>query len=260
MVDLQIAVWGPGAEIVPASVLLVSVKRGGILIGAFDGSTLIGFVWSFLGRRLDQPMHWSHMLAVAPLWRDRGIGEALKRRQRDAAIAKDIELIEWTFDPLQAVNAHLNLSRLGAIARTYEINVYGEIDSPLMRGTPTDRLVAEWWLTRPHVTRRLTQDADRRPRSRASLDAVSAIHVGDGRRWPALDRIDLNLDERRVLVPVPANFTEMQRTDHETALQWRLGVREAFTHYFSRGYCAVDFLLDRARGDGAYLLAVADEP
>lgn len=218
VVDLQVDVWGPNAEIVPASVLLVTVKRGGILLGAYDGSSMVGFVWSIPGWREGRPTQWSHMLGVAPAWRGRGLGEALKLAQRERALSLGVELIEWTFDPLQAVNAHLNLHRLGAVARVYQPNLYGEMDSPLMHGTPTDRLVAEWWISRP----------------RARPDLTGA----------------------HVKIPVPPNFTTMLRDAPAEALACRLAVREAFTAHFSRGCRAVDFLLDRAAGGGAYVLTI----
>ena len=216
VVDLQIEVWGANAEIVPASVLLVTAKRGGILLGAYDGSSMAGFVWSIPGWRDGQPTQWSHMLGVAREWRGRGLGETLKLAQRERAVALGIDLIEWTFDPLQAVNAHLNLHRLGAIASVYQPNVYGDMDSPLMQGTPTDRLIAEWWIRAP--------------------------------------RIDVDRFVDRVTIPVPSRFTEMQRDAPATALEWRLKVREAFTAHFAVGYRAVDFLFDRETGGGEYVL------
>src|SRR5262249_57533487 len=103
--------------------------------------TVVGFVWSMPGWKDGQPTHWSHMLAVAPSARGSGLGERLKRAQRDAARAQGVALIEWTFDPLQSLNAHLNMNRLRPIATTYLVNAYGEMPGQLHRGTPTDRLV-----------------------------------------------------------------------------------------------------------------------
>src|SRR5690606_4809080 len=101
--------------------------------------------------------HWSHMMGVVPECRTSGLGLRLKVAQRERALAMGLDLIEWTFDPLQAVNAHLNFAKLGAIATTYAVNIYGDSSSALHRGTPTDRLIAEWWLQRPHVERRVVQ-------------------------------------------------------------------------------------------------------
>ena len=255
VVDLQIEVWGSNAEIVPASVLLVTVKRGGILLGAYDGATLVGFVWSIPGWRDGQSTQWSHMLGVAPAWRGRGLGETLKRAQRDRALARGVELIEWTFDPLQAVNAHLNLNQLGAVASVYHSNLYGDLDSPLMQGTPTDRLVAEWWISRPHVVRRLERRNVLQVRSADIMDAPSVIAHEPGERWPCVTEVRLDSDDPRVLIPIPARFGDMQREDRDVALKWRLGVRDVFTTYFARGYEAVDFIFNREIGSGAYILS-----
>ena len=123
--------WGRDGELVPASVLLVSAKRGGILIGALDGSRLVGFVWSMPGVRDGAPTHWSHMLGVLPDVRGRGVGRDLKLAQRDRALAAGVDLIEWTFDPLQAANAHLNIATLGGTSSTYLVDAYGQMVGPL---------------------------------------------------------------------------------------------------------------------------------
>jgi predicted GNAT superfamily acetyltransferase len=254
VVDIQIAVWGRDAETVPASLLSVSMKRGGILIGGYDGNRMVGFVWSMPGLRDGELTHWSHMLGVLPETRGRGLGRRLKLAQRERALAQRVELIEWTFDPLQAPNAHLNFVGLGCVASTYLIDAYGSMSGPLHRGTPTDRLIVEWWITRPHVERRLANRA-MVARSAEVLDAPSAIAARQGRAWTDCEAVRLPDDAPRVLLPVPARFSEMQQQATDLALRWRVCVREAFTSAFDRGYRAVDFYLDRERGGGAYLLA-----
>ena len=253
-VAVQEAVWGPGSEIVPASVLLVSAKRGGILIGAVRDGAIVGFVWSMPGWREGRPTQWSHMLGVRPDCRGDGLGRRLKLAQRDRALAQGIDLIEWTFDPLQAPNAHLNFSALGATAGTYLVDAYGSMPGPLHRGTATDRLIAEWWIREPHVLRRIDPPA-LVAHSRDVLDAPLAIAVRFEGRWLRSDGVDLDLEARRVVVPVPGAFTAMQQDALELAQAWRLATRAAFTAYFSRGYRAVDFYLDRQHGNGQYLLA-----
>lgn len=255
VVELQIAVWGADAETVPASVLLVSAKRGGILVGAFDGGALVGFVWSMPGWRDGRPTHWSHMLAVSPAARGRGIGEALKRAQRDRALAQQIDLVEWTFDPLQAQNAHLNLARLGAVASTYLADAYGAMSGPLHRGTPTDRLVAEWWIRRPHVERRLERGARLTARSADVAGAPLTIETRPADPWVECVGERCDLDASRLLVPVPPRFTEMQQQARDSAASWRAASRAVFSTYFARGYVAVDFFLDREGAGGHYLLA-----
>jgi predicted GNAT superfamily acetyltransferase len=256
VVELEKRVWGytDGEDVVPSAILLISIKRGGILLGAFDPADLrrmIGFVYSLAAFKDGQRTQWSHMLGVLPDVRDGGLGAELKRRQREAALAMGITLIEWTFDPMQALNAHLNFAKLGAIAEEYAENVYGTSSSPLHRGTPTDRLVALWNLDAPHVVRRLDATA-LRLRARGSFDAPPVLSVEEGARPSA---VDTTSDVRRVAVEIPTGFSEMQGRDPVLALEWRMATRRAFTGYFARGYRAVDFFLERERSRGRYLLA-----
>lgn len=146
-VHLQKEVWGfADAELVPLRMFVVAEKVGGQVIGAFEGRELVGFALSVPGTRAGHSYLHSHMLAVRENYRDLGLGRRMKLAQRDDALARGIELIEWTFDPLEIKNAYFNLERLGAIARRYVINQYGVTSSPLHGSLPTDRLVAEWWL------------------------------------------------------------------------------------------------------------------
>src|SRR5579872_1976099 len=139
VVELEKEIWGPGyVDVVPTPILTVTVKRGGILIGAFHAGRMIGFVYSLAGIKSGKPTQWSHMAGVLKDFRREGIGRELKLRQRDRALAIGVDLIEWTFDPLQAANAHLNFASLGVVAEEYEENIYGESTSPLHRGNPTD--------------------------------------------------------------------------------------------------------------------------
>jgi len=257
VVRLQERVWGHDAEIVPASVLFVSAKRGGILIGAFDEARLVGFVWSMPGVRDGVGTQWSHMLGVLPEARGRGLGRALKRAQRDRALAAGVDLVEWTFDPLQAANAHLNVFTLGATSGTYLIDAYGSMSGPLHRGTPTDRLIAEWWIRTPHVERRLGR-AGPAIRSAEILSAPEALSATTDDGWARPGDPRLDLDARRVLIAIPPQFTELQVSAGDLALAWRLASREVFTTYFARGYRVVDFLLDDRRG-GRYLLEAPAE-
>jgi predicted GNAT superfamily acetyltransferase len=255
-VAVQEAVWGQGSEIVPASVLLVSAKRGGILIGAMREGQVVGFVWSMPGWRDGRPTQWSHMLGVLPDYRGDHLGQRLKLAQRERALrlGQGIDLIEWTYDPLQAPNAHLNLSGLGATSGTYLVDTYGSMPGPLHRGTATDRLIAEWWIREPHVERRIAPPA-LVARSRDVLDAPVAIETRLDGNWVRASGVRDDLDAPRVLVPVPGHFTSMQQDALDLAQAWRLATRQAFTAYFARGYRAVDFYLNREQGGGQYLLA-----
>ena len=157
-VELQLAVWGySDGDLVPRRMFLLAQHIGGQVLGAFvcePGSAeeiIVGFALAWPGYRNGKPYLHSHMLAVLPEYRNLGLGRKLKLAQRDDALARGIELMEWTYDPLEIKNAHLNIARLGAISRRYEENFYGASSSPLQGGLPTDRLYAEWWLRSPRV-------------------------------------------------------------------------------------------------------------
>src|SRR2546430_7745858 len=144
-VALQKEVWNfSDSDLVPLRMFVVAQKVGGQVMGAFAGSEMIGFALSVPGTRSGHVYLHSHMLAVKKDHRNSGLGRRLKLFQREDALSRGIELIEWTFDPLEIKNAYLNIGKLGAIARRYTCNQYGMSSSPLQGGLPTDRLVAEW--------------------------------------------------------------------------------------------------------------------
>jgi predicted GNAT superfamily acetyltransferase len=261
VVRLEKEVWGytDAEDVVPAPVLIVSVKRGGILLGAFDAvGTMKGFVYSLPAMKDGRPEQWSHMLGVTADARDMGLGVRLKLAQRERALAMGFDLIEWTFDPLQALNAHLNFSKLGVVVEEYEENVYGESSSPLHRGSPTDRFIAEWRLTLPHVQRRVAAIGLPVVRDAAVATAplVNPSRAGD--RWLQPGVADLEADERRLLVEIPTGFAEMQQEDPALALEWRMATRAVFRTYLSRSYRVVDFFLSRRAHRGHYLLTRPD--
>ena len=255
--DLEKSVWGytDSEDVVPPPVLIVSIKRGGILLGAFDaGGGMTGFVYSIPGLKDGRPMQWSHMLGVVASARSSGLGTDLKLAQREAALAMGMDLIEWTYDPLQALNAHLNFARLGVVVEEYEENIYGDSSSPLHRGSPTDRFVAEWKLTAPHVERRIAG-----PRLGVIRDAgiaaaplINPSREVSGRLAPG--PADLAAAAPRLLVEIPVGYSMLQLEQPELALEWRMATRAIFQHYFARGYRVVDFFLSRQTGRGQYLV------
>jgi predicted GNAT superfamily acetyltransferase len=161
-VEVQLAVWGySDGDLIPRRVFIVAQRIGGQVIGAYSGETLVGFAMSLPGYRDGHAYLHSHMLAVLPEYRNAGIGRRLKLAQRDDALARGFDLMEWTFDPLEIKNAHLNIARLGAIVRRYIRDFYGPSTSPLQGGLPTDRLVAEWWLQSDRVHRILGEETSK---------------------------------------------------------------------------------------------------
>jgi predicted GNAT superfamily acetyltransferase len=263
VVRLEQDIWGytDPADVITVPVFIITVKRGGILIGAFDGSgQMVGFAFSIVGVKDGRPTQWSHMMGVVADHRRSGLGRALKLAQRERALATGFDLMEWTFDPLQALNAHLNFAKLGVTCDEYVRNLYGESTSALHRGTPTDRFVVQWHMREPHVERRISRAAAFAMRDRDAADALvvnssSEAAVSRSGPWQRSRKGVLDLEARRVWVEIPWGFTEMQREAPDLALEWRHHTREVFEAYFARGYRAVDFELERERGRGRYLLA-----
>ena len=229
-VELQRTTWGGHFnETVPPAIQWVAQQTGGVASGAFapDG-TLLGFVFGISGVRDGRLVHWSDMLAVHPDARGLGLGVALKLHQRELLLANGIELVHWTFDPLEARNAHINFRRLGIVAREYLRDVYGDTGSDLHAGIGTDRLVAEWRIGSPRVEAALAG----RPPESAPADAAR--------------------------IAVPLDIQSLKRTDLAAARAQRALTRAAFEDYLGRGWIVVD----AERGDDAlhYLLVPPGSP
>jgi predicted GNAT superfamily acetyltransferase len=259
VVELERDIWGytDSHDLVTVPVFIITVKRGGILIGAFDpDERMVGFAYSIVGVKDGRPSQWSHMMGVVQAHRRTGLGRALKIAQRERAIAAGFDLMEWTFDPLQAMNAHLNFAKLGVVCDEYAENLYGESTSALHRGTPTDRFVVQWLLREPHVVRRIEHQETFSIRATEAVQAPTVNATTEAGTWRAIGATDLSLHERRLWVEVPFGFTEMQQDAPDLALEWRLQTRRIFQEYFGRGYRAVDFELQREQRRGRYLLAL----
>jgi predicted GNAT superfamily acetyltransferase len=252
VVELERRIWGIGYEdVVPVPILAITVMRGGTLIGAFAGDgSMIGFVYGLAAMKRGTPTHWSHMLGVVDEYRSAGVGLELKRLQRDRVLAMKLDLVEWTYDPMQALNAHLNFAKLGVIVEEYEVNVYGTSMSPLHGGNPTDRFVAEWKLRDARVEQRVSGGGP----LASVLAFAPALRATAAGQWLEPAAADLSIEARRVSVEIPTGFTDMLAQAPELALHWRMTTREIFTSYFGRGYRAVEFFLDRPARKGAYLL------
>ncbi len=178
--ELQKEVWGiDDREVFPALALKPMRELGGVLIGAFDGDRMIGFVFGFPGLENDRVILHSDMLAVRSEYRSRGVGYKLKLAQREKALAKGMDTITWTFDPLQALNAHLNISKLGVVGKSYRVNYYGETTSFLHR-TGTDRLWVTWLLQSERVKERIAGGSVMETSALAEIPAVKPLP----NQWP----------------------------------------------------------------------------
>lgn len=200
-VKLQRDIWGfEEVDLLPLRLFVVASKIGGQVLGAFAGSTMVGFCLCIPGlKRGTKPYLHSHMMGVAPEYRDVGLGRALKLKQREYALAAGLDLIEWTFDPLEVKNAFFNIERLGAIARRFVHNQYGTSTSPLHGGLPTDRLVAEWWIRSERVCAAVGATQYPRPRVEARISVpldIGELRVKDKNRARDIQaRIGSEFDE-----------------------------------------------------------------
>jgi predicted GNAT superfamily acetyltransferase len=222
-VEIQIAVWGySDGDLIPKRMFIVAESIGGQVIGAFDdaqptGSTIVGFAMSLPGHRAGRAYLHSHMLAVLPEYRNAGLGRRLKLAQRDDALARGIELMEWTFDPLEIKNAHLNIARLGAIARRYRRDFYGPSTSPLQGGLPTDRLVAEWWLGSPRVRRIVDEETPEVVEIVGKIDVPAAVY--DWKRDPNQRKLAEQIQTRNRLSLESAFARGLSVTGYERSPQ-----------------------------------------
>lgn len=252
--ELQRQVWGiDDLEVFPALALIPMREVGAVLIGAFDREQLIGFVFGFPGYENGRGILHSDMLAVKPEYRAHSLGYRLKLAQRERAIANGIDTITWTFDPLQAVNAHLNIAKLGAIADSYRVDYYGETTS-FLHGAGTDRLWATWSLTSDRVRQRI-EPGETLPAPNLG-DTPSLISVGEGDE-PITAETDL--DKQPVVIEIPGNIDSLFKQSPALAIRWREATRQMFTKALDSGYIVAEFFrLERnGRSSARYLLISA---
>lgn len=223
-VALQKEIWGfADIELLPRRLFVVANKIGGQTLGAFDGSKMVAFLIAIPGLKSDGSTYLhSHMLGTMAGYRDRGLGRRLKLLQRDEALGRGIQLVEWTFDPLELKNAFFNMERLGAVVRRFVPNQYGTTSSHLHGGLPTDRCIAEWWIGSPRVEQLLGGGDRKRPEIAAQI-------------------------------AVPADIAEIRQADPARARDVQTAVREQFLEHFRNGLEVSGF--SATPEEGIYLLS-----
>lgn len=234
--------WGiDRAESFIADMLNALKYHGGLVLGAYDEGGMVGFQYSFIGRRRGMFYLYSHMTGVIEERKHAGIGYELKLAQKRWALENGFGLVAWTFDPLMSLNAKFNIRKLGVIARTYRPNFYGEMSDRLNRGVETDRFVAEWWVG----SGRVAEDFDP-----AAIQPAAATEAVDG-KLRRIAGVSVG-DENALTVEIPHSFADVKASDSRLAADWRLKSRALFADLFSRDYTAVSFsVLD---GRSFYLL------
>ena len=244
---LQLETWGEGfIDMVPPAILLVTQKVGGIVAGAFTPENeLIAFVYGMPGHRNGIDIHWSHMLAVKKAWRGRGLGRELKEFQRRFVLDQGISRIHWTFDPLESLNAMLNLVSLGALPEEYACDLYGDGESSTLYSTiGTDRFIVTWYLHSGDRERRQSRYED--ISDPLSMPAVLGPEL---RFTPAED------GAAAVRIEIPSSIQDVKKQDPNLARAWRKATRDAFTHYYEEKYAVVDFVKDEVEDRFFYIMA-----
>ncbi|MCR4391958.1 MAG: hypothetical protein NUV94_04060 [Candidatus Acetothermia bacterium] len=252
---LQKEVWGfPDVAVIPDHLLHMVVGAGGLLLGAFDGigpgREMVGFTVSVVGLTEDRRLrHHSLMAAVRPGWQDRGVGYRLKCAQREHVLAQGIDLITWTFDPLESRNAHFNLNKLGGVATRYLPNYFGELRDARNQGLATDRFLCQWHLASPRVRTHLARET----RPDLALGEVETINrtqrLPSGVRAPLGFRPDLTAPN--LLFEIPSDLQALRKADLDLARQWRREARQALTSYLDEGYLVTALFRE---GDRSFLV------
>lgn len=254
--ELQKRVWEMPdyRDAVPANLLITAIKNGGLLVGAFDGEAMVGFAFGFMGRdKANALKHTSHMLGVLPEVRVKGLGAQMKWLQCAEARKQGLDLMTWTYDPLQAINAHLNLVRLGAITRRYYRDTYGAMTDALNVGVASDRFEVEWHMN----SERVQASAANRRQEHGAAQAQALYEI----RRTSDDLIKIEDEtmpqDDTVLVEIPSDYNAIKAANRPLAVEWRERTRSTFERLLARGYTATDFRRSedaQGRARAAYVL------
>jgi predicted GNAT superfamily acetyltransferase len=264
IVKIQDAIWGKN-EVVPQHILLAITHDGGLALGAYYKEEMVAFTYGFVGlhKMGDQTLvkHCSHQLGVLPEYRDAGLGFKLKRAQWQLVRQQGLDLITWTYDPMETRNGNLNIAKLGAVCNSYLPDFYGELTDAMNAGVPSDRFSVDLWVNSDRVKTRLGGS----PRRRLDLADFLAAEVPvlnttqlneDGLTAPHQDELhlveDVDKPPNMVLFEVPANFQSIKSANIDLAIEWRLYSRKVFQMLFEKGYIVTDFVFLKGKHARAY--------
>jgi predicted GNAT superfamily acetyltransferase len=250
---LEKEIWGcEDIDLLPATMLSASREVGGVLVGAYNDETLVGFVYGFPGLEDGEITHHSHMLAVKPSQRNLNLGYMLKLAQRERIVAQKIKRITWTFDPLQSLNAYLNFNKLGVVADKYRINFYGESTTSFLHQFGTDRLWVSWLIESDRVCQRLENKTNEPYRS-TTLPALVEVRNNE----PFASDASRVLGEPYLAIEIPADINALQKNDPALAVCWRETTRKAFTTAIDSKYLVQDFFRSSRNNEpiGVYVLS-----
>jgi predicted GNAT superfamily acetyltransferase len=245
---LQREIWGfSEIQIVDAKLMNNMQKEGGLVLGAINDQTknIIGFLFGFVGVNKGKIIHYSDLLGILPQYRSKGIGYLLKAEQRKVVISQGIDLITWSYDPLESRNAYLNLYKLGGIAKEYKRDMFGSMYGKLNYGLPSDRVIIEWNIHDTRVMQRISKlgssPNQKQPEyTNQDFEIINTTQTQNG--ILRMDKYDLSLNAPFVLLEIPSDIQKIKQIDINLALEWRLTIREIFEKYLSHNYVVVDFL------------------
>jgi predicted GNAT superfamily acetyltransferase len=259
VVELQKTYWGDDLEsVVPAHMLFTLANHGGHVLAAYDGDKLVGALIGLLGTDSQDTRRpamanlqlVSKRMIVLPEYRSHGIGYRLKMMQRDIALQMGVRLVTWTFDPLLAANARLNIRKLGAVSQQYFDNYYGSADAGgLTRRGWSDRLLVEWWVTSRRVEERIygkRGDLTLQHYLEADTPILNpTIVTADGLPVPP-DTVQL-VSGSLALIEIPVDLAAVE-ANAMLVDTWRRSIRTVFRQMFSEGFIVTDFLSEMHQG------------
>ncbi|HMQ04867.1 MAG TPA: GNAT family N-acetyltransferase [Pyrinomonadaceae bacterium] len=249
---LQKEVWGiPDMDVVPMYHLVAAKESGGVILGAFDREEMVGFVYGFVGFERGRTVHHSHMLAVREAYRSQGLGYQLKCEQRNSILDQGIEIMTWTFDPLQSRNAFFNFRKLGVVADRYYTDLYGSDAASFLHRNGTDRLWVSWHVAGERVSRRLSGEERFEPEGKA----ISLVSIDASGKPLRNDRVSLG-ETDRLNIEIPGDISAIELADPSLARHWRLETRAAFSMALNARFLVEDFRVNDRGGEkfGCYVL------
>ena len=239
-------------DVSPVTLLVASRSAGAMLLGAFDGDSLVGFAYGFPAYELGHVSVHSHMLAVLPGYRDLDLGYKLKLAQRDRALAVGLKQMTWTFDPLQSRNAHFNFAKVGVVSDRYEVDFYGHQSSSALHQNGTDRLWVTWHMASERVRKRLQVPAP----ALEPMPSISPLVRFDVNGSPVRGDLDQAFIRQRIAIEIPGDIVVIENQSPALAREWRQSTRWAFTESLKAGYFVTDYYrsVRGQQGPGVYLL------
>jgi len=262
VVEIEKSAWAMPdyRETTPVHMLKALVENGGIILGAFDKDKMVGFNMGWSVGCDEKRYFYSHMTGVLEDYKYKNVGYKLKIKQREEVLKLGINLIKWTFDPLQSLNLNFNLEKLGAIGRIYKENYYGNIRDYINEGLETDRFEAEWYISSKYVAGKIEGKIKTPPAeeliSKGGYIALDREIKGENNYIEIPVKKELALD-RIILISIPANISSIRNVDKEIAKKWRLYTREAYEFYLNKGYIAVGYTRDKEKS--GYVVLIRSE-